>query len=61
VQPEAGGLTALGTWSDRLAWLIMGSFRLSPILSLNPLFHGKHDSNSGKTTPDLYNKGLMAN
>jgi hypothetical protein len=34
--------------------------RSNPILSLNPLFYGKHNSNSGKTTLGLYNGGLMA-
>jgi hypothetical protein len=34
--------------------------RSNPILSLNPLFYGKHNSNLGKTTLGLYNGGLMA-
>jgi hypothetical protein len=49
-----------GWQSDRLALKILGMFRSSLILSLNPLFRGKHDSKSEKTTPDLYNEGLMA-
>jgi hypothetical protein len=36
--------------SDRLSLTFSGKYRSSPILSLNPLFHKKHDSKSGKTT-----------
>jgi hypothetical protein len=50
----------LGGQSDRLVRLITGKFRSSRILSLNPLFREKHDSNTGETTPCLYNGGLMA-
>jgi hypothetical protein len=45
--------------SDHQSRLISGRFRLSYILTINPLFHGQHDTNSGKTTPGLYNDGLM--
>jgi hypothetical protein len=53
-------MTARGAWSDRPSQLIMGKSISSPILSLNPLFPRKHDSNLGKITPGLYNDGLMA-
>jgi hypothetical protein len=49
-----------GGRSDRLALTVSRKFRSSPILSFKPLFHGKHDSKSGKTIPDVYNEGLMA-
>jgi hypothetical protein len=51
---------ARGWRSDLLSLLVLGNFRSSPILSLNPLFCGKHNSKSGKTIPNLYNEGLMA-
>jgi hypothetical protein len=51
---------ARGAQSDRLSLLVLGKFRSSPILSLNPFFCGKQDSKLGKTTPGLYNEGLMA-
>jgi hypothetical protein len=41
---------ARGVRSDRLSLTFSGKYRSSPILSLNPLFHEKHDSKSGKTT-----------
>jgi hypothetical protein len=49
-----------GSWSDHQSWLISGRFRSSQILSPNPLFRGQHDTNSGRTTPGLYNEPLMA-
>jgi hypothetical protein len=55
-QPDA----ARGWRFDRLSLLVPEKFRSSLILSLNPLFHGKHCSKSGKTTPGLYNEPLMA-
>jgi hypothetical protein len=60
VRPGAAGQTARGERSDRWALEISGRFRSSLILYLNPLFHGKHDSESGKTTPGPYNEGPMA-
>jgi hypothetical protein len=50
-----------GARSDHLSLLVLEKFRSSPILSLNRLFHRKHDSKSGKTTPALYNESLRAN
>jgi hypothetical protein len=48
-----------GARSDLLSLLVLEKFRSSSILSLNPLFHGKHNFKSGKTIPSLYNEGLM--
>jgi hypothetical protein len=59
-QPGTGGLTARGMQSDCLSLIFSGTYRSSPILSLNHLFRGKHDSKLGNTTPDLYNEGPMA-
>jgi hypothetical protein len=62
-QPSAARgwrLDRQGTRSNRLALEILGRFRLSVILSLIPLFREQQVSNSGKTTPGLYNEGLMA-
>jgi hypothetical protein len=57
---DLGASAARGVRYDRLAQEISGRFGSSPILSLILLFHAQQDSNSGKTTPSLYNEGLMA-
>jgi hypothetical protein len=49
----ADGLTVRGTRSDRLSLLVLEKFRPSPILSLNHLFYGKHDS-SWRRSPQTH-------